>query len=67
MDRLLISRSVDNGLRIDQKFIRIEGYHNKFYVVLRDGKKSYRSYMLEDLNDQRLIKLLNTLRDTLVD
>jgi len=67
MDRLLISRSVNNGLRMDQKFIRIEAYDNKFDVVLRDGQKTYRSYILDDLNDQRMINLLATLRDTLVD
>jgi hypothetical protein len=67
VDGLLISRSVNHGLRRDQKFIRIEAYDNKFGVVLRDGDKTYREYMLDELNDPRLINLLNTLKDTLVD
>lgn len=38
VDRLLISRSIDHGLRIDQKFIKIEAINeNDFEVTLRDG------------------------------
>jgi hypothetical protein len=67
MDRLLISRSVNHGLRLDQKYIMIEAYDKKFEATLRDGEKTYRQYMLEDLNDNRLTNLLRTLKDTLVD
>jgi len=67
MDRLLISHSIDRGLRRDQKFIRIEACDHKFEVVLRDGYKTYREYMLDDWNDPRLINLLKTLKHTLVD
>jgi hypothetical protein len=67
MDRLLISRSVNRGLRLDQKYIIIEAYDKKFEVTLRDGGKKYRQYLLEDLNDNRVTNLLKTLKDTLVD
>ena len=67
--RLLISRSVNHRLRIDQKYIMIEAYDKKFEVTLRDGRWTYRQYMIEnlDLNDNRLTNLLRTLKDTLVD
>lgn len=65
--RLLISRSVNHGLRRDQKFITIETYDNKFGVTLSDGYKTYREYTLYELNDPRLINLLKTLKHTLVD
>ena len=67
--RLLISRSVNHGLRMDQKYIMIETYDEKFEITLRDGKCTYRQYMIEnlDLNDQRLTNLLRTLKEALVD
>lgn len=58
MDRLLISRSVNHGLRRDQKYIMIEAYDKKFEVTLRDGDKTYRQYMVENLGDERVSKLL---------
>ena len=64
---LLISRSVTHGLRVDQKYIKIEAFDKKFAVTLRDGGKTYREYMLDNLNDYRLTNLLKTLKDTLVD
>lgn len=67
MDSLLISRSVNNGLRIDQKFIRMEAYDKKFGIVFRDGKQIYREYMLDNLDDYRVVNLLKTLKGTLVD
>ena len=67
MHSLLISRSVNHGLRSDQKYIVIEAYDKKFEVTLRDGGKIYRQYMLDDLNDSRLTNLLKTLKDVLVD
>lgn len=67
MDRLLISRSVNHGLRRDQKYIMIEAYDEKFEVTLRNGDKTYRQYMVENLGDERVSKLLKTLKDTLID
>jgi hypothetical protein len=68
VDRLLISRSVDHGLRVDQKYIIIETINiNDFGVTLRDGDKIYRQYRIKDLNDERLEKLLKTLKHTLAD
>jgi hypothetical protein len=68
VDRLLISRSVDHGLRVDQKYIMIEAIDkNDFEVTLRDGDKVYRQYRINDLSDERLGKLLQTLKHTLVD
>ncbi len=64
---LLISRSVNFGLRIDQKYIRIETFDNSFRVSFRDGEKTYREYKMESLEDDRLKKLLQTLKMALVD
>lgn len=64
----ILSRSVNFGLRPDQKYIRIEPYtESDFSVILRDGDKVYREYRLLSLTDGRLNKLLETLKDTLVD
>ena len=68
VDRLLISRSVDHGLRVDQKYIMIEIIdRNDFEVTMRDGDKVYRQYRINNLGDERLDKLLKTLKHTLVD
>jgi hypothetical protein len=68
MHALSLSRSVDFGLRIDQKYIKIEAIDfNDFEVVMRDGEKVYREYRISDLDDIRLLKLLQTLKDTLID
>lgn len=68
MHSLIFSRSVNFGLRIDQKFIKIEVLGmNDYEVVLRDGERTYREYRINDLNDPRLTKLLRTLKNTLVD
>lgn len=68
MYTFILSRSVDFGLRVDQKYIRIEPFdNNAFEVTLRDGYKAYREYRLTNLTDVRLTKLLQTLKDTLVD
>ena len=64
---LIISRSVELGLRLDQKRIRIEPAKNEFFVTLSDGEKIYREYKLNDLNDYRMKNLLKTLKDTLID
>jgi len=68
MHTLMISRSVDHGLRLDQKFILIEAIaQDDFEVSLRDGSKIYRQYRIKDLKDTRLTKLLQTLKSTLID
>lgn len=64
---LVISRSVDHGLRKDQKHIKIDASDNKFEVTLRDGDKIYRQYMVNSLEDIKVTKLLATLKSTLVD
>lgn len=65
---LLISRSVEHGLRADQKYIKIEVIDAcHFEVTFRDGNKIYRSYQLKSLEDIKLANLLQTLRHTLVD
>ena len=65
--RLLISRSVNHGLRPDQKYIMVEAREDKFEISLRDREKTYRQYVLDDLSDDRLTNLLKTLKETLVD
>lgn len=65
---LIISRSVDHGLRTDQKYIRIQAHdENNFEVTMHDGEKMYRQYRVRDLNDSRIIKLFQTLKQVLID
>ena len=64
---LLISRSVNGGLRSDQKRIKINALDDRFNVLLADGNQVYREYIVEELDDTRVIRLLETLKDTLVD
>lgn len=65
--RLIISRSVEHGLRPDQKFIVIDAYDNKFEVTFRDGYTVYKQYKVDTLDDTRVTKLLQTLKGTLID
>lgn len=67
MHVLVISRSVNFGLRLDQKHITIEAFDDKFEVILRDGEKVYREYTVDNLNHDRVTKLLQILKNTLVD
>jgi hypothetical protein len=68
MHTLVISRSVDHGLRLDQKHIKIESVNtDEFEVILRDGAKIYREFKIKNFDDVRLTKLLRTLKGTLVD
>ena len=65
---LIFSRSVEHGLRDDQKYIKIDTIGlNDYEVIFRDGFKKYREYRISDLNDVRLEKLLKTLQETLAD
>lgn len=63
---LLISRSVNHGLRLDQKHIKIDAFEGKFEVTLRDGTMVYRRYVVDSLNDLNVTKLLRTLQDVII-
>ena len=68
MHTLIISRSVNHGLRPDQKYLKIEALAtNDFEVIFRDGDKVYREYRIESLDNNKLMKLLQTLKQALVD
>jgi hypothetical protein len=54
-------------LRYYQKYITIEAINTDFKVTLQDGDKVYRQYLIQNFQDARLMKLLKTLKDTLVD
>jgi hypothetical protein len=64
---LMISRSVNHGLRMDQKYIKLEIFDHGFDAVFRDGEKEYRSYKIENLKDPRFLNLLKTLESIVVD
>ncbi len=65
---LVISRSVDHGLRHDQKRLKVETIKcDDFEITLRDGEKIYRQYRIMTLGDIKLTKLIKTLKGTLVD
>ena len=68
MHSLILSRSVDFGLRDDQKYLKIETITtNDFEITFRDGAKVYREYRIKHLEDNKLTNLLQTLKHTLVD
>jgi hypothetical protein len=68
MFTLIFSRSVDFGLRTDQKHVKIETLDfNDYEISLRDGDKLYYKHRISDLKDIRLTKLLQTLKGTLID
>ena len=68
MYRLIFSRSIEHGLREDQKQLTIDTLDkNDYQINLRDGIKKYREYRISDLNDIKLTKLLETLKGTLID
>jgi hypothetical protein len=72
MHALMFSRSVDHGLRDDQKYIYIEyvndlpdGY--EYEVIMRDANNTYRTYRVRNLQDECVIKLFKTLESLVVD
>ncbi|WP_406684377.1 hypothetical protein N1F78_01200 [Seonamhaeicola sp. MEBiC1930] len=66
--RLIISRSIEHGLRDDQKRIMIDTIAlNDYEIIFSDGFKKYRQYRISNLNDNRLTKILETLKETLAD
>lgn len=67
MHILCISRSVNFGLRPEQKYISIETFDTEFEVCLRDGKQVYRRYKVNYLSDEKITRLFKTLKHVLVD
>ena len=68
LHRLIFSRSIEHGLRKDQKSITIDTIAlNDYEIIFSDGFKNYRDYRISNLNDHRLTKLLETLKETLAD
>jgi len=68
MHILVISRSVNHGLRPDQKCLKIEAIAtNDFEVIFQEGDKIYRKYRIKSLDDIKLTNSLQTLKHTLVD
>jgi hypothetical protein len=67
LHHLIISRSANDGLRSDQKFISIEAFDDSFEVTLKDGTKMYRQYTIEELSDPSLVNLLETLKSAPID
>jgi hypothetical protein len=66
--RLIFLRSVERGLRDDQKRIIIDTIAlNDYEIIFSNGFNKYREYRISNLNDERLTKLLETLKGTLVD
>lgn len=59
---LIISRSVNHGLRKDQKHIKIDAFDNKFEVTLLDGGKVYRQYMVDSLEDIKVTNYYKPLK-----
>ncbi|MFP9112919.1 hypothetical protein ACLI1A_03185 [Flavobacterium sp. RHBU_3] len=64
---LIISRSVDHGLRPDQKSIQIISENDKFRVVFINGDVLHSDFTVESLEDERLSNLLLILKNTLLD
>lgn len=67
LHQLIISRSAGEGLRADQKFIRIEAFDDSFEATLADGNKMFRQYKMEELSDPNLVNLLEALKSTPID
>ena len=66
--RLIFSRSIEHGLRDDQKQLIIDTLDkNDYKIIFRDGYKKYKEYRISDLNEVRLIKLLETLKGSIAD
>jgi hypothetical protein len=68
MHTLMFSRSVNFGLRDDQKFLAIETHYNGGYeVTFKEGLKIYRQYDMNTFDEETIMKLLATLKSTLID
>ena len=65
---LIFSRSLENGLRLGQNRIRISTVdENQYRVIYSDGIVKKLEFSISDLSDERLRKLLNTLKETKID
>ncbi|MDB2384848.1 hypothetical protein N9V96_00050 [Polaribacter sp.] len=68
MYRLIFSRSVEHGLRDDQKQLIIDTHDkNDYEIIFKDGFKKYKEYRISELKDTKLTKLLETLKGTVID
>jgi len=59
---LIFSRSLEPGLRPDQKCIVIHSKGNSFTISFREGMKLHKEYRIKDLEDELLKGLLQTLK-----
>ena len=65
---LIVSRSINHGLRIDQKYVKIEAIaENDFEVSMCDGRRKYRQYRVKELKETKVIRLIQTLKSLLID
>jgi hypothetical protein len=68
MHYLILSRSVNFGLRDDQKNLRIGNVGiDQFRVQFSEGGTIYREFEIQNFSDIRMKNLLKTLKDTLID
>jgi hypothetical protein len=68
MHTLMFSRSVSFGLRDDQKSLAIEAlYYGGYEVIFKEGDKIYRKYNINTFDEETIMKLLATLKSTLID
>jgi hypothetical protein len=68
MHALMFSRSVNFGLRDDQKSLSIEAMFGGGYeVIFKEGSKIYRQYNMNTFVEETIMKLLATLKRTLID
>lgn len=65
--KLLFSRSARSQFRNSQVYLELELMENNFVVTLRDIEKMHRQFTIKDLDDERFIGLLQTVRDLPID
>ena len=62
---LIFSRSLEHGLRNDQKFIKIDTIElNEYEVIFKVEKEETSKIKISDLKDSRLDKLLKKMKGT---
>ncbi len=65
---LVFSRSVNFGLRDDQKVLTIDAiYDGRYEVTFKEGCKIYRKYDMNTFDEEIIMKLLASLKSTLID
>lgn len=68
MYTLIFSRSVDFGLRPNQKNLRVEVKNKNYYNVrLGDADSIDSKYDIQDISDDKIINLLEILKNTPID